>query len=304
MAEVATSVLHNVGNVLNSVNVSATLLLDSTKKSKVSYLAKAVALLKDHAADLGAFLTGDPKGKQIARLSRPTFAEQLAQEQQRTCQRTRTRCARTSNTSRKSSPCSKVTPGSPASPKPSKPADLVEDALRMNAGALARHEVALVRDYADNPAPSRRKTQGPPDPRQPDPQRQIRLRRIRPPRQANHAQRRQAATSASASPSLTTALASPRRTSPAFSTTALPPARTATASASTAAPSPPRNSAAPSPPTAKAPAPAPPLPLISPHGPPPATKPPPPSESYSCAPALPIYKKARDLNTRRALNVP
>ena len=34
MAEVATGVLHNVGNVLNSVNVSATLLRDQVRKSE------------------------------------------------------------------------------------------------------------------------------------------------------------------------------------------------------------------------------------------------------------------------------
>jgi phosphoglycerate-specific signal transduction histidine kinase len=38
MAEVATSVLHNVGNVLNSVNVSSTLVADNLKKSRVSNL--------------------------------------------------------------------------------------------------------------------------------------------------------------------------------------------------------------------------------------------------------------------------
>ena len=42
MAEVATGVLHNVGNVLNSVNVSATLLADGIKNLKGAGLARAV----------------------------------------------------------------------------------------------------------------------------------------------------------------------------------------------------------------------------------------------------------------------
>jgi len=41
MAEVATGVLHNVGNVLNSVNVSAQLVTDRVKESRVTGLAKA-----------------------------------------------------------------------------------------------------------------------------------------------------------------------------------------------------------------------------------------------------------------------
>ena len=69
MAEVATSSLHNVGNVLTSVNVSASLIVESAKKSRIPNLSKAAALLNDHASDLGGFLTDDPKGKLPARLS-------------------------------------------------------------------------------------------------------------------------------------------------------------------------------------------------------------------------------------------
>ena len=43
MAEIATNVLHNVGNVLNSVNVSAGLIVESVKKSRASSLTKVAA---------------------------------------------------------------------------------------------------------------------------------------------------------------------------------------------------------------------------------------------------------------------
>src|SRR5262249_54544781 len=65
MAEVATSVLHNVGNVLNSVNVSSSLIAERLKNSKVGNLSKSVAMLNAHEADLANFLTNDPKGKQL-----------------------------------------------------------------------------------------------------------------------------------------------------------------------------------------------------------------------------------------------
>src|ERR1017187_776314 len=42
MAEIASNVLHNVGNVLNSVNVSTSLLVQNVKQSKVSGLARVV----------------------------------------------------------------------------------------------------------------------------------------------------------------------------------------------------------------------------------------------------------------------
>ena len=65
MAEVATGVLHNVGNVLNSVNVSASLVMNSIRTSRGASLAKVVDLLDKHQTDLAEFLTKDEKGKQL-----------------------------------------------------------------------------------------------------------------------------------------------------------------------------------------------------------------------------------------------
>jgi signal transduction histidine kinase len=65
MAEVATGVLHNVGNVLTSVNVASSFIAESLKKSKAASLPRLVSILREHEADLGAFLMNDPKGKQV-----------------------------------------------------------------------------------------------------------------------------------------------------------------------------------------------------------------------------------------------
>jgi signal transduction histidine kinase len=62
MAEVATSVLHNVGNVLNSVNVSATVVSDRVRELPTDNLVAVAAMLKEHQGDIGSFLTADPKG--------------------------------------------------------------------------------------------------------------------------------------------------------------------------------------------------------------------------------------------------
>lgn len=74
MAEVATGVLHNVGNVLTSANVTVELLRDKVRDSKVPSLAKAVRLMREHAGDLGTFMTTDEKGSQL-----PAFLNQLAE---------------------------------------------------------------------------------------------------------------------------------------------------------------------------------------------------------------------------------
>lgn len=65
MAEVATSILHNVGNVLNSVNVSAELAIEKITGFHLGDLAKLVELIKRHENDLADFITKDPKGKHL-----------------------------------------------------------------------------------------------------------------------------------------------------------------------------------------------------------------------------------------------
>src|SRR4030095_3964548 len=65
MAQVATGVLHNVGNVLNSVNLSASLALEKLRHSKIPNLSKAAALLKGTNGNLGEWLHNDPQGQRL-----------------------------------------------------------------------------------------------------------------------------------------------------------------------------------------------------------------------------------------------
>lgn len=65
MAEIATSVLHNVGNVLNSVNVSATIVAGRVKDSRVDKLVALAGMLQQHSGDLDQFLRHDPKGQRV-----------------------------------------------------------------------------------------------------------------------------------------------------------------------------------------------------------------------------------------------
>lgn len=62
-AEIATGVLHNVGNALNGVNVAATLALDLMRNSRVSELGRATDLMQQHTESLGAFFTSHERGK-------------------------------------------------------------------------------------------------------------------------------------------------------------------------------------------------------------------------------------------------
>lgn len=64
MADLATSVLHNVGNVLNSVNVSANVAAEIVRSDTRKGLGKSLALLRNQAAP-GRFLDEDPKGRKL-----------------------------------------------------------------------------------------------------------------------------------------------------------------------------------------------------------------------------------------------
>lgn len=149
MAEVATGVLHNVGNVLNSVNVSATLIADHVRRSKVPNVAKLAAMFREHQDDLGAFLAQDPRGRMI-----PTYlvslSESLAQEQEALVQelaQLRKNIEHIKDIVAMQQSYAKTSGFIEKVPV----VDLVEDALRVNASSLDRHDVELVRDFQVKP---------------------------------------------------------------------------------------------------------------------------------------------------------
>ena len=73
MAEVASDVLHNVGNALNSINVSIGVITDLLKNSMVGDVQRISQLFHKHREDLGNYFSSNPKGKQI-----PAYLEKLA----------------------------------------------------------------------------------------------------------------------------------------------------------------------------------------------------------------------------------
>jgi signal transduction histidine kinase len=149
MSEIATGVLHNVGNVLNSVNVTASLLRDSLNKSQIHNLVKATNLLRDHAADSAAFLTTDPRGQRLPgfliKLGDHIASEQLAWEKELVGLGTNIEHIKEIVAMQQSyARLTGVTEALSAE-------ELVKDALQINESALNRHGVELVEDF--QPAP-------------------------------------------------------------------------------------------------------------------------------------------------------
>lgn len=149
MAEVASNVLHNVGNVLNSVNVSASLVADGLKRSKAANLAKVVALLDQHTADLATFIASDPKGKRLPDYLRQ-LGEHIIREQKAAAEELESlqkNIEHIKDIVSMQQSYAKVS----GQKEVLNIIDLVEDSLRMNAGALTRHGVRVVREYQEVP---------------------------------------------------------------------------------------------------------------------------------------------------------
>ena len=149
MAEIATTVLHNVGNVLNSVNVSAELVSSQMRTSKAQGLGKVAQLMNEHVNDLSDFLTRDHKGKMLPgyllKLAEVVTAEQqgIIEELGRLTKgvdHIKTIVAAQQSYAVAVSVVETV-------PVP----ELIDDALRMSAGSLARQEVTVVKEIADLP---------------------------------------------------------------------------------------------------------------------------------------------------------
>lgn len=61
-SQIATSVLHNVGNALNTLNITISIFKDRFNNSELDNILKIADLFKQHREDLSSFLTHDPKG--------------------------------------------------------------------------------------------------------------------------------------------------------------------------------------------------------------------------------------------------
>jgi PAS domain S-box-containing protein len=149
MAEVATGVLHNVGNTLNSVNISTSLLADQIRRSRVASLARAAQLFREHSADIATFLSENPQGRKLPGflvalsehlveerevMSREVLALTQSVDHIKSIVSMQQRHARTAATVEQLSV-----------------PQLIDEALRLHAVFFDRLGITIVREYADVP---------------------------------------------------------------------------------------------------------------------------------------------------------
>ena len=149
MAEVATSVLHNVGNVMTGVNVLGSSIVEHVRNSKISSLARLGELLSANRHDLQPFLTNDERGRKL-----PDYVQKLGShligEQTELLEKVRVLnesihhineiVALQQNHAKVSGVWETLTPE-----------DVVQDALRMHGESLKRHGIGLETQFASLP---------------------------------------------------------------------------------------------------------------------------------------------------------
>ncbi|MHC4626518.1 MAG: PAS domain S-box protein [Planctomycetota bacterium] len=149
MAEVATGVLHNVGNVLNSVTVTAESIQKKVRNSKVSYLSDVAALLNEHADELGTFMTAEERGTKI-----PAFLANLSQElidEQERCLESLDTLTGHVHDAGDIIQLQQSHAKAESLIEATSIAELVEQTLQINAEALTRENVQVKRDLATLP---------------------------------------------------------------------------------------------------------------------------------------------------------
>lgn len=149
MAEVATGVLHNVGNVLNSVNVSCTLLMEQLRESRMGNVSKVATLMTEPERGLPHFLTEDPRGRQIPEYL-TSLAAALQEEHQflfRETEALHNRIEHIMEIVTLQQSYGRVFGISDTIPAQ----QLMEDALKLNAEGLARYGIKVQREYQSIP---------------------------------------------------------------------------------------------------------------------------------------------------------
>ena len=146
MAEVASEVLHNVGNVLNSMNVSATVISKRLDESALSRMVQINEMLTENQTDLSDYLTNDERGKNLPRAIN-LLTESLSNEQEKQREeiallqdsivhvrkviRNQQAFARGSNVL-----------------EPVCVVEIIEEAIRINEPSIAECNVTIVREFA------------------------------------------------------------------------------------------------------------------------------------------------------------
>lgn len=145
MAEIASNVLHNVGNVLNGVNVSATLVADRLRRFRLDHVTRTAELITSHRDDLAEYLTQDPQGQQVPAFLDRT-ARHLAEEQTFMVHELEQLTGKVEHI-KAIVQTQQNYAGVFGVIETVDIATIIDDAIKLNAASIDRHKVSISRDY-------------------------------------------------------------------------------------------------------------------------------------------------------------
>lgn len=156
MADIATSVLHNIGNILNSVQVSTDVITQTLRESKLNGLIKANALMTEHTTNLGHYISEDPKGKLLPqyylKIGQTLEIEQERIREEMQALSDRTRMMREVIATQQSYARQGLFE------EEKNLHELIDDALRVQLTSLINSNVQIKKSYADIPTVMTQKT--------------------------------------------------------------------------------------------------------------------------------------------------
>ncbi|MDJ0836878.1 MAG: two-component regulator propeller domain-containing protein [Acidobacteriota bacterium] len=148
-ADIAIGVLHNIGNLLSSVNISAGMIREGYEKSKLDRLSAATSLLSKHLDDLENFIRDNPKGRSL--LLYLVKLEKLLKEERSKGLNHVVRLLDKVDVIRNYIMMHQTYVRAGFFEEEVVPADVLEDALLLQAGSIDRHGIKVVKEYEDVP---------------------------------------------------------------------------------------------------------------------------------------------------------
>ncbi len=148
-AEIANSVLHNVGNVLNSVNVSAEIVREKVRELGIENLTRLAGVVEEHIDDFGSFVSTDQRGKHLPRFL-IDLSDQMASEEQLMIEEVQSLMSNIEHIKTViSTQQAYAKSGMAGIAEPVDLADLIRDAVHVNTSSMRRHHVEVNCELAE-----------------------------------------------------------------------------------------------------------------------------------------------------------
>lgn len=148
MADIAADILHNIGNIQNSINVSVHMLEEGVKSPVIDDIILAGRMLEENLQKLGEFISSDPKGRKLMQfyLKLGASAERMQNQLQSNLDRIREKVGDISETITAQQNYARVnTDLEEHSLEP-----ILDDVLKLSQDTFDKSGICVVRDYRNS----------------------------------------------------------------------------------------------------------------------------------------------------------